>query len=996
MRSERPLTRLHRLILAAILLPAAGQAPAVEPDELSEAQRAILAELESRWWGWQSESAPIAPAPKSWKLLDEEWPLSSRTEVVVLTPAQSSPPEAYIAEMLRRELSGKHRIPCRVTADFDEASQGNPVIYLGTFKDNTRLAELCRAKKIDLDQLTRPESYLIDFIDDRTADTRSIVVLGSDPVGCIHGGYSLMQLIQTRGGQVSVKACRVHDYPSVAVRSLRGVGESLGMKLQVHTDSRYLGRKITAAEIHPDDLVLPCLDRLARNRINCYHILSGLHNGPKLPERMSHLIEESHRRGIKVVGGFRPVGAQEGDRSTFPCYCNEQQMEIALGHFRQYIEAGCDFIYFMADDYYPDKYPGHCEKCIARFGDLSGEQIFMLHRIVDLAHELGMPNQRILFCPTHYDARSPKDIEYLKEFHDDPKLRGIQFTFTYLTEDVIEQRKQSLPDLSYALFYNGPRWLAYYCRNSPNTRGVLAGHARNAIYFPVYYGWHAAQYGPAQGWFVNTTEQVRKTFHEIVPRQTKDTTLLGNIANYTDSVFKGPVEYALWGHYCWNPLTHDTRQSETAVGEFLFGPGNGRTLAQLNRVLLDLTRVVYEDVTLPKDFRETISDRFELAKILHRRLREGYQSYAESVAPDYIPPTQDFHVRLGIEDVQKYIAKMQHVVQARGLLKGGRPTVAPSPRYAGVIFPSADPDTLLVSGGCRGANLTSCLGDLWKYHVAEDRWEQQLKAHPAMMSPRCGHSAVTLGQRVLFFGGTGDSFANVHNSLHEFDVQTAVFREITQTQGGPPPERLVHAASGDDQGRMWVFGGLSTDRKPLDDLWCYHPDENRWEEIADARGDLPGQRYGSRMAHIDGTLYLFGGKRQDGPLLDDLYSFAPNQRRWTRLGPETAERPSPRYAPAFLAVGKRIYLFGGGGSGGFLNDLHVYDPAANRWEKLAPTGEIPGRRGCALPLCTDGRRIYLFSGAQSAAEHGAWINGDLYSYDLVENTFTRLRSSVAW
>ena len=969
-----------------------ADATAAEPSQFSDEQSRILAELESRWWGWRSEPCPIMPAPKSWRLLDQGWPLSPGEEVVVLIGSEASPQEEYIAKMLRLEFTGKHKLRCRISKNVKDLKTGNPVVCLGTLGGNGELSKLVRAKEIDAKALEQAESYAIDFLFEEAAERKWIIIAGGDPVGCIHGGYSLMQLIKSGKDGVTIAHCVVRDFPTVSVRSLRGVGESLGMKLQVHTDSRYFDRKITGDEIHPDELMLPCLDRLARNRINCYQILSGLHNGPKLPDRLRHLVEESHRRGIKVAGGFRPVGAQQGDRSEFPCYCDEQQMEIVLGHFRQYIEAGCDFIYFMADDYYRDKYPGHCEKCIARFGDLAGEQVYMLHRIVDLADELGMSNEQILFCPTHYDARSAGDVEYLKAFNDDPRLKGIQFTFTYLTENVIEERKQSLPNLSYALFYNGPRWLAYYCRNSPNTGPVLAGYARNAMYFPVYYGWHVAQYGPAAGWFVNTTEQVRKTFHQIVPRETKDTTLLGNIANYSDSIFKGPIEYALWGHYCWNPETHDTRQSETAVAEHLFGPGNGKTAAQLNRVLLDLSRVVYEDVTPPQDFLKTINDRFELAKILHRRLAEGYRSHAKSVGADYIPPTQDFHARLGIEDIQKYIAKMQHVVRARGLLDGGQPTVAPSPRYAGVIFPSADPNTLLVSGGCRGGNLTSCLGDLWKYHVAENRWEQ-LKAPSEMMSPRCGHTAVTIGEKVLFFGGTSDAFTSVHNSLHEFDVQTATFRKITETHGGPPPERLVHAACADGQGRMWVFGGLSTDREALDDLWCYDPDENRWEEIADARGDRPGHRYGTRMTCIGDTIYLFGGNREGGPTLNDLYSFAPNQRRWTQIETGTGELPSPRYAHAFLGIGKRIYVFGGSG---FLNDLYVYDPAANRWEKLAPTGEIPGPRGCALPLCIDGRRIYLFSGAQSAAKYGAWINGDLYSYDLAEDTFTKLRSSVPW
>ncbi len=431
-----------------------------------------------------------------------------------------------------------------------------------------------------------------------------------------------------------------------------------------------------------------------------------------------------------------------------------------------------------------------------------------------------------------------------------------------------------------------------------------------------------------------------------------------------------------------------------AVGDSLFGPGNGHTLAQLNRALLDLTRVVYEDVTPPEEFLETLNERVDLARMLHRRLKEGYEAYRNSVAPDYIPATQDFHASLGIEDIEKYLAKMEHVVELRGLL-GGQPGATPSSRYAGVIFPSAGPDSFFISGGCRGGNITGPLGDFWKYHTGEDGWEQ-LEVPAGMMSARCGHTAVTFGKKVVFFGGTSDRFVDVHNSLHEYDVEKGIFQEITDARGGPPPERLVHAACADDQGRMWIYGGLTTDRKALGDLWCFHPDENRWEEINDAQGHQPGDRYGTRLVCVGDTLYLFGGSRQQGPLLDDLNRFDPAQRQWTQLETASDERPSPRYAPALVTVGKRIYLFGGGGSGGFLNDLWAYDPAANCWEKLVPNGKIPGPRGCPLPHCTDGNRIYLFSGAQSAADHGSWINGDLYVYDIAENALTKLRSGITW
>jgi N-acetylneuraminic acid mutarotase len=233
--------------------------------------------------------------------------------------------------------------------------------------------------------------------------------------------------------------------------------------------------------------------------------------------------------------------------------------------------------------------------------------------------------------------------------------------------------------------------------------------------------------------------------------------------------------------------------------------------------------------------------------------------------------------------------------------------------------------------------------------------------------------------------------------LHEFDISKGSFREIAEIQSGAPPERLVHAACADRQGRMWIFGGLTTDRKALDDLWCYNTDENCWKRVDDAQGDLPGPRYGTRLACVGDSLYLFGGSRERGPTLYDLYQFQPDRQKWTRLEAGTGEPPSPRYAPAFIAVGERIYLFGGGdGKGGYVNDLYVYEPSADSWDKLAPKGDVPAPRGCPLPFVLNDNRLYLFSGAQSAAQFGSWINGELHVYDIRKNTFRKLRSGITW
>ena len=638
----------HRIVLDEETRQSRSDAepPALAWREPTPKQRDILAELDAHWWGWRSGPSPISPTPKSWQRLGDTWVLPQQEAVAILLGPEPSPQEAYIAEMLRRELVLKHRLPARVVSKPDSVGSAQVVVVLGTLTSNPQMAGLCALREIADAAPARPESYAIDFVDRPDAPRRTVLVVGGDAIGCVHGGYSLMQLLTAMDGALGLEPVSVRDYPTVPQRSLRGVGESLGMKLQRVAWSSFLNRRVTPTEIHDDELMLPCLDWLARNRINWFQLLAGLVHDAKLPERLPHMVDEAHRRGIKVVGGFRPVGGGEGGR-THPCYCSEADVEKVLGFYRQYIDAGCDAIYYMADDYEPSRLAGHCARCIQRFGGLAGEQQFMLHRIIELARAEGLTDDQVLFCPTHYDRNPGED--YLDVFDADPKLRRILFTFTYTTRKVIEERKETFPNLRYALFYNGPRWLSYYFRKPPATAAALAKYARQSLYFPIYFGWHAASYAPESGWFVNTGDDVRRDFHEVIPRETP--LLLGNIANYTDSIFKGPVEYALWGHYCWSPATHDTRQSEVVIGDAVFGPGGGRAMGKLNLLLVHLTRLFFKDVPVSDAFREQLPDSLALAAMLHQRLLSVYERHCERTAEGAIPSVHDFGARQALADL---------------------------------------------------------------------------------------------------------------------------------------------------------------------------------------------------------------------------------------------------------------------------------------------------------------------------------------------------------
>ncbi|MHC4402537.1 MAG: hypothetical protein ACYTG0_22975, partial [Planctomycetota bacterium] len=72
----------RNLIRMALLAGFLSHAQA-EPAELPEGQRTILAEIESRWWGWPAEPGPIVPRPKECTPWGQSWEISSREPVVV-------------------------------------------------------------------------------------------------------------------------------------------------------------------------------------------------------------------------------------------------------------------------------------------------------------------------------------------------------------------------------------------------------------------------------------------------------------------------------------------------------------------------------------------------------------------------------------------------------------------------------------------------------------------------------------------------------------------------------------------------------------------------------------------------------------------------------------------------------------------------------------------------------------------------------------------------
>ena len=135
-----------------------------------------------------------------------------------------------------------------------------------------------------------------------------------------------------------------------------------------------------------------------------------------------------------------------------------------------------------------------------------------------------------------------------------------------------------------------------------------------------------------------------------------------------------------------------------------------------------------------------------------------------------------------------------------------------------------------------------------------------------------------------------------------------------------------------------MFGGID-EADPyyagLDETWAYDPAANTWARVQPS-GEQPPSRSACSMVRdpVSGKVILFGG--QGNGYLDDIWAFDPVANTWTELDP-SGKRPSARVWSSMVydPHSHRMILFGGEDAGGYRNDTWAYDAAKNTWTDLS-------------------------------------------------------------
>ena len=342
----------------------------------------------------------------------------------------------------------------------------------------------------------------------------------------------------------------------------------------------------------------------------------------------------------------------------------------------------------------------------------------------------------------------------------------------------------------------------------------------------------------------------------------------------------------------------------------------------------------------------------------------------------------------------KYLVVILVAVAMAGLACGGAageksattsvtgPTSAPTSSEAAVTSESAT--TTISSPTTATANGSAATHNTWT----------ALSPPGALPTVRAGHVMVVdpSSHRVIMFGGLDQTSEDrvAMNDTWAYDPASNTWTDL-KPSGELPPVRAAASMVYDSSAKRAIMFGGEASGELLSGTWAYDPAANTWTGL-NPSGDLPAQRAGQGMVYDSdtGKVILFGGIAADGDF-SDTWSYDPIANAWTYLSP-TGTVPSARDSVSMVydPSTHRVLMFGGLDAGGALNDTWAYDPTANTWTKLSPSGTLPPARYAASIVYDTSNGQTIMFGGQS--DDGNSLN-DTWAYDPTTNTWTKLSPS---
>jgi len=230
--------------------------------------------------------------------------------------------------------------------------------------------------------------------------------------------------------------------------------------------------------------------------------------------------------------------------------------------------------------------------------------------------------------------------------------------------------------------------------------------------------------------------------------------------------------------------------------------------------------------------------------------------------------------------------------------------------------------------------------------------------------PRRYTTGVLHDHKLYVFGGMSPSKAPL-NDLYYFDIDASTWH-LVPPKGVVPAARYGHSAVIVND-TMLVYGGCGDKNQgAFGDVYSFSFASGEWK-VVDVKGQVPPPRFNHSCVVHHSQLLVFGGSKDQSVHYDDGYVFDIDNATWTSLN-GTGHKPSNRAGHLSFVLPENgtdyLYIFGGHtGKGGFdiLADMSRLNLSNNTWEEVDASGILP-RMGRPIPCIVHNGQVYTYGG----------------------------------
>ncbi|KAH3758160.1 hypothetical protein Pelo_10101 [Pelomyxa schiedti] len=205
--------------------------------------------------------------------------------------------------------------------------------------------------------------------------------------------------------------------------------------------------------------------------------------------------------------------------------------------------------------------------------------------------------------------------------------------------------------------------------------------------------------------------------------------------------------------------------------------------------------------------------------------------------------------------------------------------------------------------------------------------------------PRSWHSAVSLGSKIYLFGGIRDGA--VCADMQILNLEGLCGWKTPSFTGSTPKARCGHTATLVPRNSMLVFGGADNpngDELAPPDMNVLNLDTFAWGRPRTS-GSPPDPvcHHTAIFVATSGSVFFLCGKTSKGPI-NSFYTYSTNNRAWAVLPKPPL---APRYHHITVAMGSKLYTFGGTDGKIIFNDFWSYEIGSSHWMQVAVEGICP-------------------------------------------------------